>query len=63
MTRDELDAARDVLNLSALSREVGRERQYLRQYLNTGRELPANVQASLDDALRRRGLLGASSAR
>lgn len=56
MTRDQLDAARDVLNLSALSREVGLTRSYLRTYLDAGRELPSDVQARLDDVMRARGL-------
>lgn len=56
MTAAQLQAARDVLNLSALSREVGLTRSYLRTYLDAGRELPADVQARLTAALEARGL-------
>ena len=53
----------NLLNLSALSREAGLSQSYLRSYLASGRELPDDVQKRVDEALRRRGLLGGSSAR
>lgn len=61
MTSAQLQRARDVLNLSALSREVGLTRSYLRTYLDQGRELPTDVQARLTAALEARGLRIADS--
>ena len=56
MTLDQLQAARPLLNLEALSAEAGRSPSYLRGYLHAGRELPADVQDGLDEALARYGL-------
>lgn len=61
MTRDQLQAARHLLNLSELSRAIGQTRSYLRTYLNAGRELPADVQRRIAEVLAGRGLCPAES--